>query len=148
MLSLALKDNLSKRSFGNLPCCISTDSESDFHGDISYQRQDFIPMLMRPLGSADMSYGHILPSWCSSHLAYGRAFLLVDWTGDVHTLMDQALRMKCQARKTSRHTVRWPIISLPLPNGLGEVISVDCFGPLPMTVRGNQHILLFTDCFS
>ena len=56
--------------------------------------------------------------------------------------------LKCQARKTSRHTARWPVISLPLPNGPGETVSVDYFGPLPLTPRGNTYILLFTDRFS
>ena len=56
--------------------------------------------------------------------------------------------LMCQARKTSRQTIRWPILSLPLPNGPGITVSVDYFGPLPLTPRGNVHILLFTDRFS
>ena len=55
--------------------------------------------------------------------------------------------LKCQARKTSRHTARWPVIFLPLPNGPGQAVSVDYFGPLPLTPRRNTYILLFTDCF-
>ena len=51
-------------------------------------------------------------------------------------------------RKTSRHTIRWPTLSLPLPNGPGITVSVDYFGPLPLTPRGNVHILLFTERFS
>ena len=54
----------------------------------------------------------------------------------------------CQARKNSRHTIRWPTLSLPLPNGPGITVSVDYFAPLPLTPRGNVHILLFTDRFS
>ena len=50
-----------------------------------------------------------------------------------------------QARKTSRQTVRWPV--LPLPNSPGVAVSVDYFGPLPITARGNSYILLFTDRF-
>ena len=56
--------------------------------------------------------------------------------------------LHCQARKTSPHTIHWPTLSLPLPNGLGITVSVDYFGPLPLTPRGNVHILLFTDRFS
>ena len=56
--------------------------------------------------------------------------------------------LKCQARKTSRQTIRWPTLSLPLPNGPGILVSVDYFGPLPLTPRGNAYILLFTDRFS
>ena len=56
--------------------------------------------------------------------------------------------LKCQAWKTPRLTVRWPIILMPPPEGPGVAISVDHFGPLPVTPRGNTYILLFTDRFS
>ena len=56
--------------------------------------------------------------------------------------------LKCQARKTPRLTVRWPIISMFIPEGSGVAVSVDYFGPLPVTPRGNIYILLFTDRFS
>ena len=55
--------------------------------------------------------------------------------------------LKCQARKTPRLTFRWAIISMPLPEGPGVAVSVDYFGPLPVTPRGNTYILLFTDRF-
>ena len=56
--------------------------------------------------------------------------------------------LKCQARKTSRQTIRWPTLFVPLPNSPGILVSVDYFGPLPLTPRGNAYILLFTDHFS
>ena len=56
--------------------------------------------------------------------------------------------LKCQARKTPRLTVRWPIISIPVPEGPGVPVSVDNFGPNPVTPRGNTYILLLTDRFS
>ena len=56
--------------------------------------------------------------------------------------------LKCQAHKTSRQTVRWPSLPIPLPNSPGVSVSVDYFGPLPTTARGNSYILLFTDRFS
>ena len=37
---------------------------------------------------------------------------------------------------------------MPLPEGLRVAISVDYFGPLPVTPRGNIYILLITDRFS
>ena len=37
---------------------------------------------------------------------------------------------------------------MPLPEGPGSAASVDYFGPLPATPRGNTYILLFTDRFS
>ena len=55
---------------------------------------------------------------------------------------------KCQARKAPRKSVRRPVISIPLPNGPGEAISLDYFGPLPTTSNGCKHILLITDRFS
>ena len=56
--------------------------------------------------------------------------------------------LKCHARNTPRLTVRWPINSMPLPEGSGVAISVDYFGPLPVTPRGSTYILLITDRFS
>ena len=56
--------------------------------------------------------------------------------------------LKCQARKTSRQTIRWPTLSFSLPNGPGILVSVDYFGSLPIAPRGNACILLFTDRFS
>ena len=56
--------------------------------------------------------------------------------------------LRCQARKTPWLTIRWPIISMPLPEDPGVAVSVDYFGPLPVTPRDNTYILLFTDRFS
>ena len=44
--------------------------------------------------------------------------------------------------------VRYPITSMPLPEGTGVATSVDYFGPLPVTPRGNTYISLITDRFS
>ena len=71
------------------------------------------------------------------------------WVG-----LDQSVRwwirrcLFCQARKTSRQTIRWSTTLMPLPSGPGQIVSVDYFGPLPITRKGNKHILLFTDKFS
>lgn len=48
----------------------------------------------------------------------------------------------------SRLKAQWSIRSIPLHSGPGVAISVDYFGPLPTTPRGNACILLFTDRFS
>ena len=70
------------------------------------------------------------------------------WIGmNVCTLWWLRHCLKCQARKTPRLTVRWPVISMPLPEGPGIAISVDYVGPLPVTPRGNTCILLITDRF-
>ena len=71
------------------------------------------------------------------------------WVG-----LDQSVRwwirrcLFCQARKTSRQTIRWPTTLMPLPSSPGQIVSVDYFGPLPITRNGNKHILLYTDRFS
>ena len=71
------------------------------------------------------------------------------WIGmNVCTLRWLRHCLKCQVRKTPRLTVRWPIISMPLPEGPGIVVSVDYFSTLSVTPRGNTCILLFNDHFS
>ena len=57
-------------------------------------------------------------------------------------------RLKCPAWKTPLLTVRWPIITMPLPKGSGVAVSVDYFGPRRFTSGGNIYILLLTDRFS
>ena len=37
---------------------------------------------------------------------------------------------------------------MPLPEGPGIAVSVDYFGPIPVTPRDNTYIFLFTDRFS
>ena len=107
----------------------------------------YVPMLMRPWVL------HTCHATTSCHLGVTRTVRLLArffwWIG-----MDISARwwirrcLKCQARKTSRQTIRWPTLSMPLPNSPGITVSVDYFGPLPLTPRGNLYILLFTDRFS
>ena len=54
----------------------------------------------------------------------------------------------CQSKKTARATVRWPLVSLPLPSRPGQMVGVDLLGPLPKTSKGNTYILLVVDLFS
>ena len=54
----------------------------------------------------------------------------------------------CQARKKTRDTVRWPLVSLPLPSGPGQMVAFDLLEPLPRTYQGNEHVLLVVDLFS
>ena len=71
------------------------------------------------------------------------------WVG-----FDQSVRwwirrcLFCQTRETSRQTIRWPTTFVPLPSGPGQIVSVEYFGPLPITRNGNKHKLLYTDRFS
>ena len=73
-------------------------------------------------------------------------FLLVVRHGSLHEIVGAPLPH--QARKTSRQTVRWPVLPIPLPNSPGVAVSVDYFGPLPIMARGNSYIFLFMDRFS
>ena len=54
----------------------------------------------------------------------------------------------CQARKSTRQTVRWSLISLPLPSRPGQMVSFDLLGSLPATTKGNQYVFLVVDLFS
>ena len=54
----------------------------------------------------------------------------------------------CQAKKSSRSTVRWPLVSLPLPSRPGQIVSCDLLGPLPETKNGNVHVFSTVDLFN
>ena len=92
-------------------------------------------------------------STASCHLGTTRTLRVLErfhWLIDMTVCTRWWLRhcLKCQARQTPRLTVRWPIITMPLREGPGVAVSVDCSGPLPVTPRGSTYIMLFTDRFS
>ena len=100
-------------------------------------------MLMRPWVQ------HTCRTTSSYPLGIARTLIVllrfVWWIGvDISTRWWLRRCLKFQASKTSRQTIRSPILSLPLPNGPGILVSVDYFEPLPITTRGNVYILLFT----
>ena len=107
----------------------------------------YVPLLARPW------IMHACHTDASCHLGVTRTLKMLErfyrWVGMEACTKWWARRcLKCQARKTSRQTVRWPILPIPLPNSPGVAVSVDYFGPLPITARRNLYILLFTDRFS
>ena len=107
----------------------------------------YVPLLVRPWIMQDCH------STASCHLGTTRALRMLQpfdwWIGmDVCTRWWLRHCLTCQARKIPWPTVRWPFISMPLPEGPGVVISVDYFGPLPSIPRGNTYMLLFADRFS
>ena len=53
----------------------------------------------------------------------------------------------CQARKGARSTVRWPLVSLPLPSRPEQLESFDLKRPLPETNNGNVYVFLIVDIF-
>ena len=78
----------------------------------------YVPMTMRPWV---MLACH---SNALCHLGTARTLALLErfywWVGmSISTPYWVRSCHKCQARKSSRHTVRWPIISIPLPSGPG-----------------------------
>ena len=92
----------------------------------------YVLLLMRPWV---MQACH---STASCHLGTTRTLRMLErfywWIGmNICTRWWLRHCLKCQARKTSRLTVRWPVISMPLPEGPGIAVSVDYFGPLPVT---------------
>ena len=90
---------------------------------------------------------HFPPPGSYTYGSHVCPFLLVGRHGRFRPLVIRRC-LKCQARKTSRQTIRWPILSLLLPNSPRITVSVDYFGPLSLTPRGNAYIPLFTDHFS
>ena len=107
----------------------------------------YVPLLARPW------IMHACHADASCHLDVMRTLKMLErfyWWVGIEACTKWWVRrcLKYQARKTSRQTVRWPVLPLPLPNSPGVAVSVDYFGPLPTTARGNSCILLFTDRFS
>ena len=70
----------------------------------------------------------------------------MDWHECLHPVAASPL-LEVPSAETPWLTVRWPIISMPLAEAPAVAISVNCFGPLPVTPRGNTSILLITDRF-
>ena len=92
----------------------------------------YVPLLMRPLDHASLSLDGLLPPWHHAHVAHAGAVSL--WIGmNVCTRWWLRHCLKCQARKSPRLTVRWPIIPMPPSEGSGVAVSVDYFGPRPVT---------------
>ena len=106
----------------------------------------YVPMLLRPW-VMDQTHKEAI------HLGESITLSLLQryywWTGMKDSVKFWVRRCyTCQARKNPRHTIRWPLISLPLPSQPGQMVSFDLLGPLPKTHRGNTYILLMVDLFS
>ena len=97
-----------------------------------------------PLDHASLPFDGFLPPWHHAHIAHAGAVLLVDRYERVHPVVASPL-LEVPSGETPRLTVRWPIISMPPPEGPGIAISVDYIGPLPVKPQGNTYILLITD---
>ena len=72
----------------------------------------------RPPGScAGLAFHRFLSLGTARTLRNARTFLLVDRYEHLHPAVWLRNCLKYRARKTSRQTVRWPIITMPLPEG-------------------------------
>ena len=106
----------------------------------------YVPLLLRPwIMQACHAHASCHLGVACTHSMLKRSFLWISTNISTRWWLRHCLQ--CQARK-SRQTSRWAILSLPLPPGPGIAISVDCFGPLPASPKGNSYILLFTDHFT
>lgn len=53
----------------------------------------------------------------------------------------------CRASESTRQTVRWPLMLLPLPSRPGQMLSFDPLGMLPTTAMGTKNVFLVVDSF-
>ena len=58
--------------------------------------------------------------------------------------------MECDSCQRTNHSIKAPHLQLqPVPiTGLWNLWGVDLIGPLTLTLRGNQYIIVATDYFS
>lgn len=101
-------------------------------------------MLMHPWIMVDTCHAD-----ASCHLGVTRTTYLRQsfywWPGMDHCThpLVGARCFTCQARKTSRQTVRWSTLTLlPLTNDPGELVSCDYLGLLPLSPRCNLHFIV------
>ena len=89
----------------------------------------YVPMMLRPLV---MDQTHEEAVHLDERVTLSLLQRFYWWIG-----MKQSLkfwirrRYSCQAKKSDRYTVRWPLVSLPLPSRPGQMVAFDFLGPLP-----------------
>lgn len=106
----------------------------------------YVPLLLRPWV---MDCAHKEAVHLGEKVTLGLLQRYYWWVGMAESVKWWIRRCyTCQARKSTRNTVRWPLISLPLPSRPGQIISFDLLGPLPVTVKGNEYVFLVVDLFS
>ena len=104
------------------------------------------PPTHAPLDHVSLPFDGLLPPWHHAHIAHAGAVLLVDRHECLHPVVASPLLEVPSAEN--------PAADCSLANrlhaspGPGVAISVDYFGLLPVTPRGNTYILLITDRFS
>ena len=105
-----------------------------------------IPLLMRPWA---MDCAHKEAVHLGEKLTLGLLQRFYWWIGMAESVTWWIRQCStCQARKSTRQTVRWPLILPPLPSRPGQMVSFDPLGPLPTTAKGNEYVFLVVDSFS
>ena len=106
----------------------------------------YVPLLLRPWV---MDCAHKEAIHLGEKVTLGLLQRFYWWIGMAESVKWWIRRCyTCQARKSTRQTVRWPLISLPLPSRPGQMVSFDLLGPLPVTAKGNEYVFLVVDLFS
>ena len=106
----------------------------------------YVPLLLRPWV---MDCAHEEAVHLREKVTLGLLHRFYWWIGMAESVKWWVRRCDtCQARKSTRQTVRWPLISLPLPSRPGQMVSFDLLGPLPVTAKGNEYVFLVVDLFS
>lgn len=113
---------------------------------ISELPRGYVPMLFRPRVMHNC-YALVL-----CHLGVRRTLRMLEgvyWCVSTESSTRRWIRhcLRCRGRNNDLDTVRWPTLTTLLPNGPDELVSVDYFGALVVTVR-HACILIFTDRFN
>ena len=105
------------------------------------------PPIHAPLDHASLPFDGFLPPWHHGYIAHDEAFSLVHRHGRVHPVVASPL---LEVPSAENPTAYCPLANHlhASPEGPGIAISVDYFGSVPVTPRGNTYILLITDRFS
>ena len=100
-----------------------------------------------PLDHASLPFDGFFSPWHHAHTEHAGAVSLLNRHECLHPLVASPLFEVSSAEN--------PAADCPLadhlhalPEGPGVVVSVDFFGPLPVTPRGNTYVMLITDRFS
>ena len=90
-------------------------------------------------------HDHVLAAHFGFQRTYNRIRQRYFWK-NMYRDVDNWVRscISCSQRKTHRHKVLAPLITMKVPNAF-ERVSVDILGPLPTTVSGNRYVLCFSD---
>ena len=103
----------------------------------------YVPLLLRPWV---MDCAHKEAVHLGEKVTLGQLQRFYWWIGMAEGVKRWIRRCyTCQASKSTRQTVRWPLISLILPSRPGQMVAFDLLAPLPTTAKGNAYVFLVVD---